>query len=324
MVTPGWQLTRSSKAELASSPATTYVGVAAAVEVAHPNPNIDLADMDRTTQLGGRHPSGLPQLHAVMRSAFDAQMRGRPSGRLPEGAHEELEGPIYRSWGWSPRGFVQHRDLSQLDVSRLDTLIQRQVRFFSQQELPFEWKTYSHDQDAGLTGRLLAAGFIPEERENLVIGLVSALDQEPRLPTGVSFRQVRSRQDTERMAEMLSAVWGEDLSFFGEFLFREAEANPEDVVLLVAEADGQVVSTARANLFPGSDFATMWAGSTRAEWRGQGIYRASVAYRAQLAATRGFRYLQVDASDDSRPILERLGFITVSSTTPYVWSPQST
>jgi hypothetical protein len=49
-----------------------------------------------------------------------------------------------------------------------------------------------------------------------------------------------------------------------------------------------------------------------------------VAYRARLAAKRGFKYLQVDASDDSRPILERLGFTTVSSTTPYVWSPQST
>lgn len=291
-----------------------------------PNPNLDLAEMDQITPFGRGHPyrPSDNQLHAAMLSAYDAQMRGRLSGRLPEGAHEELEGPIYRSWGWSPRGFVQHRDLSRLDASELDALIQRQVRFFSQQKLPFEWKTYSHDQDAGLTGRLLAAGFVPEERENLVIGHVSELDQEPRLPAGVSFRRVHSRQDTDRMAEMLSAVWGEDLGFFGEFLYREAEVNPEDVVLLVAEADGQVVSTARANLFPGSDFATLWAGSTRAEWRGKGIYRASVAYRAQLAAVRGFRYIQVDASDDSQPILERLGFITVSSTTPYVWSPQST
>jgi GNAT superfamily N-acetyltransferase len=123
---------------------------------------------------------------------------------------------------------------------------------------------------------------------------------------------------------MLSTVWGEDLTFFAEFLYKEAQANPEDVVLLVAEAGGQVVLTARANLFAGSEFATLWAGSTRAEWRGRGIYRASVAYRARLAAQRGFKYLQVDASDDSRPILERLGFTTVSSTTPYVWSPQST
>jgi hypothetical protein len=29
----------------------------------------------------------------------------------------------------------------------------------------------------------------------------------------------------------------------------------------------------------------------------------------------------VDASDDSRPILERLGFVAVTTTTPCVWSP---
>jgi hypothetical protein len=46
-----------------------------------------------------------------------------------------------------------------------------------------------------------------------------------------------------------------------------------------------------------------------------------VAYRANLAAARAFRYLETDASDDSRPILERLGFTAVTSTTPYVWSP---
>lgn len=282
--------------------------------------------MSQITPVGDRHPSrpADAQLNAATLAAYDAQMRGRLSGQLPAGAHEELEGPIYRSWGWSPRGFVQHRDLSQLDGSELDALIQHQIQIFSQLGLPFEWKTYSHDQDAGLTDRLLAAGFVPEERENLVIGLVSELDQEPRLPAGVSFRRVHSRQDTDRMADMLSEVWGEDLSFFGEFLFKEAEANPKDVVLLVAEADSQVVSTARANLFPGSEFATLWAGSTRAEWRGRGIYRASVSYRAQLAAERGFTYLQVDASDASQPILERLGFITVSSTTPYVWLPQRT
>ena len=52
-----------------------------------------------------------------------------------------------------------------------------------------------------------------------------------------------------------------------------------------------------------------------------GIYRALVAARARIALERGRRYLQVDASDDSRPILERLGFIPVGTTTPYVWTP---
>ncbi len=40
-----------------------------------------------------------------------------------------------------------------------------------------------------------------------------------------------------------------------------------------------------------------------------------------LASARGFRYLQVDASADSAPILQRLGFVAVATTTPYEWTP---
>ena len=66
-------------------------------------------------------------------------------------------------------------------------------------------------------------------------------------------------------------------------------------------------------------------GGTLPGWRGRGIYRALVAYRAQLAVARGYRYLQVDALPASRPILERLGFTCLAHTTPYVWDPaQST
>jgi GNAT superfamily N-acetyltransferase len=65
----------------------------------------------------------------------------------------------------------------------------------------------------------------------------------------------------------------------------------------------------------------MWGGGTLPAWRGRGIYRALVAYRAGLAAARGYRYLQVDASPDSRPILERLGFVRLARTTPYIWEP---
>ena len=81
------------------------------------------------------------------------------------------------------------------------------------------------------------------------------------------------------------------------------------------------VCGARMELRPGTDFAGLWGGGTDPRWRGKGIYRATVAHRARIAAERGYRYLQVDASDDSRPILDRLGFSTLCTTTPYVYRP---
>jgi hypothetical protein len=51
------------------------------------------------------------------------------------------------------------------------------------------------------------------------------------------------------------------------------------------------------------------------------VYGAVVRCRARLAVDRGYSYLQVDASDNSRPILERAGFVPVTTTTPYVHTP---
>ncbi len=91
--------------------------------------------------------------------------------------------------------------------------------------------------------------------------------------------------------------------------------------MLAAEAGGRVVSAAWLVLKPGTEFGGLWGGSTPSQWRGRGLYRALVARRAALAAELGVRYLQVDASADSRPILERLGLLPVTTTTPYVWTP---
>ena len=46
-----------------------------------------------------------------------------------------------------------------------------------------------------------------------------------------------------------------------------------------------------------------------------------MAHRARLALDAGYRFLRVDASPHSRPILERAGLHQVSTTTPYVLDP---
>jgi GNAT superfamily N-acetyltransferase len=65
----------------------------------------------------------------------------------------------------------------------------------------------------------------------------------------------------------------------------------------------------------------MWGGSTIAEHRGLGLYRALVALRARIARTRGYRYLTTDARETSRPILERVGFVPLTGITGWVLRP---
>jgi hypothetical protein len=43
-----------------------------------------------------------------------------------------------------------------------------------------------------------------------------------------------------------------------------------------------------------------------------------VTERAALARERGYRWLYSDSLPTSRPILERLGFVAITTTTPFV------
>ena len=143
----------------------------------------------------------------------------------------------------------------------------------------------------------------------------------PQPPEGVSLREVTSRHDLDRIAGLEAAVWGGDYAALADSLAVEQGTDPTALSIVVAETDDRVVCAAWVRFERGTEFATLWGGATLPEWRGRGIYRSMVAHRANLAAERGFRYLETDASSDSRPILEQLGFTPVTTTTPYVWSP---
>ena len=137
------------------------------------------------------------------------------------------------------------------------------------------------------------------------------------MPDGIEIRQVTDREDLARIAEMEGQVWGEDWSWLADDLAARL-AGDDPIHVLVAEADGTVVSAAWLTPMPGTRVAGLWGGSTLAAYRGRGVYRALVAARARRALDLGYSFLQVDASDDSKPILERLGLTVIGGTQPYV------
>jgi GNAT superfamily N-acetyltransferase len=259
-------------------------------------------------------------------AAYDAQVRDRVPELLPRGVTVERDGPLLRFLGLAGRGFVVYRDLGGLEGAELDELIARQVEVFGGRRERFEWKLHGHDLPKDLSRRLRAAGLVAEQRETIVIAPVADISVgEVRLPVGVSLREVTSRSDFERIAALEQAVWGDEdqQGWLVEMLESERSVDPDALTIVVAEAGRTVACAAWIRFEQDTEFATLWGGATLPEWRRRGIYRATVAYRARLAAERGFRYLATDASDDSRPILERLGFAAVTTTTPYVWSPST-
>jgi len=257
----------------------------------------------------------------VLLRAYDEQMRGVSHQERP-GITIEQDGPLLRVAGQF-RGFVTGpRDLG-VAGAELDGLIARQRDFFAARGEAVEWKTRGHDLPEDLAKRLLAAGFVPEDQETVLIALAAEMAADPVLPAGVSLRETSADADMRAIAAMESEVWEQDWGWLADDLTTRIKSAPDDIAVFAVhdQASGRVISAAWLTFYPGTGFAGLWGGSTLAAWRGRGIYRALVAVRAQRAVERGVRYLEVDASDDSAPILRRLGFRAVTTTTPYVWNP---
>lgn len=195
--------------------------------------------------------------------------------------------------------------------------ISRQVDFFTSRHERVEWKTYSYDEPVDLPDRLIAAGFVAEPAETLLLGEVGGLIHDVDLPPEVRLRAVTSDADLARIDELMKVVWGPG-SGDGS-LAREMQEAPDglDVVVVEESAEGPVLCAGWLRYSTGTDFASMWGGSTLPGWRRQGLYRATVSHRARLALERGYRFIRLDTSPDSRPILARLGLRAVAETTPY-------
>jgi GNAT superfamily N-acetyltransferase len=162
-----------------------------------------------------------------------------------------------------------------------------------------EWKYYSHDRPHDLPDRLRAAGLVPEDEETVVVAEAAAI--APPSPV------VELVDAADSFTDLAPRVFG-----------GERHDLPENALAVVALVDGEPVSGGRVDLEPGIDFAGLYGGVTLPEFRGRGLYRATVAKRAALARERGYRWLYSDALPTSRPILERVGFVKLTTTTPWV------
>ena len=248
-------------------------------------------------------------------AAFDQQIRRHPAPDAPDGRVENDDDGVVRivsgGDGWT--GVTWCR----LDQVNADAVIAAQISRFAGLSRPWEWKHYSYDQPPDLPDRLLAAGFTREPAEALVVAEIADLTLDVSPPPGVELRAVIDEEGVEALVSVHDEVFGEDHSALGRALLAALGHQPSAAAAVVAFGGQTPIAAGRVEFHSGTDFASLWGGGTLPAWRGRGVFRSLVAHRAALASARGFRYLQVDASPDSRPILRRLGFVELATTTPF-------
>ncbi len=250
---------------------------------------------------------------------FDREMRANPPPPGPGYRRERLAGA---SFTVGPAAEAHHNtvEYSDLDECSADDCIDAVVARFAGLKHGLEWKLHAHDRPADLGGRLLAKGFEQGGRETLMVRPVGS-DAAPASPAGIDIRRVTDPGDLADLVAVETEVWNDDNSWLAGALAAELAQDSQTLAIYVAYAGATPVATGWIRFHGGRAFATLWGGSTLKAYRSRGIYRALVGTRAALARARGARFLAVEASDDSRPILERNGFRALTVIDSYFKQP---
>jgi len=197
-------------------------------------------------------------------------------------------------------------------------VIAAEVERFASASRPWDGKHCSYDRPADLPQRLVAAGFRPEPFEAVLAGEIAELPLVVTPPAGVELCPVTDERSIDALVAVHEEVFREDATALGAMLRVELTRRPSSVAATVAIADGRPIAAGRVEVHRGTEFASLWGDCTVRDWRGRGVFRSLVGDAAAHAAAAGTRYLIAEATADSRPILRRLGFVELATTTPYV------
>lgn len=216
-----------------------------------------------------------------------------------------------------PNDFVIYSWLNGVDV---EAVIRGEIDYFQSIGHDFEWKVYDYDQPPDLKERLAGLGFVIEEEEAILVLDVELAPEKLLQPITHDVRRITTPEGIEDVIRVETQVWQEDYNWLRHRLNKLLIEHPDQISIYVAYVENVPVSAGWTRFPTNSHFTSLWGGSTLEAQRGRGLFTAMVATRLQEARQRGYRFLTVDASPMSRPILEKLGFQLIALSWPCQWS----
>jgi hypothetical protein len=202
--------------------------------------------------------------------------------------------------------------------SKLHDVIHREVDYFAPMNQPFTWKVYDHDLLPSLKDELSTHGFEKDDDPADVM-VLDVRKAAPAVfqPSKADIRRVTDLSGLRDVIHVLDNVYGGHNTWVNERLGSHLQI-PGYLSVYVAYVAGQPASIAWT-YFPRGQFATLFAGSTIAEYRKQGLYTSLLFRRLQEIRERGYRFAVVEAGSMSKPIVEKHGFRHLTTVYDYEW-----
>ena len=239
-------------------------------------------------------------------SAYDAEVRARPIARA--GLAVEDDGQVIQLVG--SFNFVCSW---RFESAAARSVVERQAARFRARGQRLMWRVHDHDAPPEISACLAESGFEPDPAGTLMF--LDLDDVSTRDLRGVDVRRISTE---DQLADFIAAA---DQAFGGQqagdlhqgYLDRMRDPT---FVLFVAYLEDLPVASAR--LESAGRFGQVYGGGVHPAHRGRGIYRALVHARAAEAKRQGARYLSTEANEASRPILEKLGFVSAGREVTWV------
>jgi hypothetical protein len=202
--------------------------------------------------------------------------------------------------------------------SKLHDVIHREVEYFTPMEQPFTWKVYDHDLLPSLKDELISHGFVHDDDPAAVMVLdiknAAALLSHPG---EADIRRIDTLEGLKDIIYVLDKVWGGHNTWVNDRLGSHLTV-PGYLSVYAAYVDNLPASIAWT-YFPHGHFATLFAGSTIAEYRKQGLYTTLLSTRLKEIRERGYRYAVVETGAMSKPIVAKYGFQHLTTVYDFEW-----
>ena len=171
---------------------------------------------------------------------------------------------------------------------------------------------------AYLKEELITHGFARDDDPADVMVLdVDKVSTELLRPIKADIRRIISLEGLQDVIYVLDQVWGGHNTWVNDRLGMHLQFQDYLSVYVAYVENSTCIH--RVDLFPRGQFATLFAGSTIAQYRNQGLYTDLLATRVQEIRRRGYHFAVVETGAMSRPIVAKHGFQQLTTVHDYEW-----